>query len=159
MTAGMATSRPKAVVTSASAMPAGDRAEAAGAGGGHGLEGGDDADHGAEQPDERGGGADGGERAQAAAQVGDGAERAAVDGAVHGRDDVEVADLVLAAVRLMRLQAVPVLLERQAEHPGQVALRVLLGVGELDRLLELAGGQQRRRARSANFREAAPARE
>ena len=71
----------------------GDRAQAAGAGGGHGLEGGDDAGHRAEEADEGGGGADRGERAQAAAQVVDGAERAAVDGAVHGGDDVEGADV------------------------------------------------------------------
>jgi hypothetical protein len=82
-----------------------------------------------------------------------------VDGPVHRGHHVEVADLAGAAGEARRLQSAAVLLQRKAEHLGQVALLVLLGVGGSTasanfpagsseaRLRRRTGGRRRRRAR------------
>ena len=124
----MATIRPKAVVMSASAIPAVIAAippepdE-----GGHAREGVDDAHRGAEQADERRRGAHRREHCEAALQDDDLIEHFTLDGALC-RVDVGHRD---RAVHDQRLDFA----EGAAEHAGDV--RLLVRLGQLDRFAEV----------------------
>src|ERR1043165_3616564 len=104
----MATKRPNAVVTSASAMPA----EAAGAGEGHALERVDDAGDGAEEPDERRRRRDRGEVAEAFLHLRRRHQRLAVEGALARLDEVEVRGQLFVRLVLELRQA-------GAQHAGE----------------------------------------
>src|SRR5712692_1964996 len=115
------------------------RGEAAGAGGRHQLEGGDDAEHRAQKPHEGSGRGDGRQPGQAAAQVGRDSQGGSFDGSVDGLDQVEFAYVVRPLVREGLASAV-VLGDPAAQHPGDVA--VLERVGHAGRLDQLMAGEQ-----------------
>src|SRR4029453_16173682 len=109
-----------------------DRAETARAGGRDALERGDDADDRAEQSDEGRGGADGGKRGDALLQVVRGERGRALDGAADRVDQVFTAQIT--AGFLLEL----ILLQAREDHFGQVAVAVVLGGRDRNRVLQAA---------------------
>ena len=143
MTAGMATNRPMAVVTSASEIPPATAARPVAFCCRNALEGVQNADHRAEQSDERSRRADGGQTAQAALQFGVHDGFGALQSALGGFDGLARDFAGLSWWAWNSMQA-------SGDNLGQVAL--LVALGNLDGFVDLAIAQRAGHGRSKRAR-------